>query len=518
MSSTWDMTHVTADQPVSTGGGTAPAADSDCSGALAQSRHSVATARLHAIHMSCAVCLRLTFVFLTGVCIDLEALGNVAAPQAATTRMTSSQNTPDAANEAGSGGRGRARWSALRRGAALKGAGADSKNKFWYSLRFSLSIPRGDTCLVAHCWPYTYSNLQAELDEIELDRQRGKFVRRSRGFTTTRAGNACDMLAVSDFRDPAAVRPVVVISARVHPGETNASWMMRGILSFLTSSDPDAERLRQTFEFRIVPMLNPDGVIQGNYRCNLAGHDLNRRYKNPSANQHPTIHALKGLLRSLQESGRTIFMYCDLHGHSIKRNVFLYGCLNQPLKSTTGPNQPPNQPLCRARPDIASDVTAPLLSPLKPSPGRPPARATPEGGAQEESGGAGCFQGACEVSHPKLALVFPYLLQQRNAAFSLPDCRFVVRKAKESTSRVVAFKVAFGRFAAFYPETSHACIRAYTCVTTAPHSLLLSRSLASLYPTRWKPPSWARAPVQQPTLTSAHRIWRIWDMIGAGRS
>lgn len=27
-----------------------------------------------------------------------------------------------------------------------------------------------------------------------------------------------------------------------------------------------------------VPMLNPDGVINGNYRCNLAGFDLNRSF------------------------------------------------------------------------------------------------------------------------------------------------------------------------------------------------------------------------------------------------
>jgi hypothetical protein len=29
-------------------------------------------------------------------------------------------------------------------------------------------------------------------------------------------------------------------------------------------------------------MLNPDGVINGNYRCSLAGVDLNRRWKFPS--------------------------------------------------------------------------------------------------------------------------------------------------------------------------------------------------------------------------------------------
>ena len=27
---------------------------------------------------------------------------------------------------------------------------------------------------------------------------------------------------------------------------------------------------------KVVPMLNPDGVINGNYRCSLAGVDLNR--------------------------------------------------------------------------------------------------------------------------------------------------------------------------------------------------------------------------------------------------
>jgi hypothetical protein len=29
-------------------------------------------------------------------------------------------------------------------------------------------------------------------------------------------------------------------------------------------------------------MLNPDGVIHGNYRCSLAGVDLNRQWVNPS--------------------------------------------------------------------------------------------------------------------------------------------------------------------------------------------------------------------------------------------
>jgi murein tripeptide amidase MpaA len=34
--------------------------------------------------------------------------------------------------------------------------------------------------------------------------------------------------------------------------------------------------IRRSCVFKIIPMMNPDGVICGNYRTNLAGFDLNR--------------------------------------------------------------------------------------------------------------------------------------------------------------------------------------------------------------------------------------------------
>jgi hypothetical protein len=29
-------------------------------------------------------------------------------------------------------------------------------------------------------------------------------------------------------------KKLVIVSARVHPGETNASWMMKGLLNYIT--------------------------------------------------------------------------------------------------------------------------------------------------------------------------------------------------------------------------------------------------------------------------------------------
>lgn len=52
---------------------------------------------------------------------------------------------------------------------------------------------------------------------------------------------------------------------------------MEGFLHFLTS--PQAQSLRKTCIFKIVPMINPDGVIIGNFRTGLCGKDLNRQFK-----------------------------------------------------------------------------------------------------------------------------------------------------------------------------------------------------------------------------------------------
>lgn len=93
------------------------------------------------------------------------------------------------------------------------------------------------------------------------------------------AGNDVDMLIVTNFAsipEEIAVRKAIILTSRVHPGESNASWMMQGVIEFLVSDDDKAQYLRDTYVFKIIPMLNPDGVIVGNYRCSLVGQDLNR--------------------------------------------------------------------------------------------------------------------------------------------------------------------------------------------------------------------------------------------------
>jgi hypothetical protein len=123
-----------------------------------------------------------------------------------------------------------------------------------------------------------------------------------------------------------AERRHVVVSARVHPGETNASYVMEGVLRCLTGQDELGLALRRQLVWHVLPMLNPDGVAAGNYRCSLAGVDLNRQWALPHSHHHPEIYAAKALLQGLLAEHGSVALFCDLHGHSVKRGNFLFGC------------------------------------------------------------------------------------------------------------------------------------------------------------------------------------------------
>ncbi|KAL0968753.1 hypothetical protein UPYG_G00271250 [Umbra pygmaea] len=200
-----------------------------------------------------------------------------------------------------------------------------------YSLSWTFCFPYDqDTCYLAHCYPYTYSTLWSYLSELDRDPRCSHFCK-VRTLCHSLAGNLVPVLTITNpshhGEKHGSYKPAVVLTARIHPGETNSSWVMRGILDFLLADSPDAVLLRDTFVFKLVPMLNPDGVIVGNHRCSLTGQDLNRNYKSNHRDSFGPVCATRTMVQRLCEE-RKVLLFCDLHGHSRKHNMFTYGCKN----------------------------------------------------------------------------------------------------------------------------------------------------------------------------------------------
>ena len=74
-------------------------------------------------------------------------------------------------------------------------------------------------------------------------------------------------------------------------------------------------------------MLNPDGVVMGNFRTSLFGKDLNRLFTKPNNLMTPEIEFCRNLVDELYKTHKKgrFLMFLDIHGHSTRKNSFCYG-------------------------------------------------------------------------------------------------------------------------------------------------------------------------------------------------
>jgi hypothetical protein len=135
------------------------------------------------------------------------------------------------------------------------------------------------------------------------------------------SGIPIPLITITDFTCKSP-KKTILMNGRMHPGETHASWVFHGLIHFLLSKQDVAKELRKRVVFKLVPILNIDGVIGGNYRTSFAGVDINRMFgENANKRLNPESTKLKELALT---DKRTTF-YFDLHGHSSKKSVFMYG-------------------------------------------------------------------------------------------------------------------------------------------------------------------------------------------------
>ena len=195
------------------------------------------------------------------------------------------------------------------------------------TVSFEIDFPfNNDIIYMCYALPYTYSDL---LRDISLWKQKSDWVT-SDILCETSGGREIPYLTVTDDKSevPEQERPYIFVTARIHPGESNASFLMRGFMDFLLAETKEASFIRRNYIVKIVPMLNIDGVIEGFYRVSLSGNDLNRMWSCPDAILHPDILNTKKMFAQLAQE-REVKMYLDFHGHSRLHGTFAFGCPNE---------------------------------------------------------------------------------------------------------------------------------------------------------------------------------------------
>ena len=124
------------------------------------------------------------------------------------------------------------------------------------------------------------------------------------------------ILTITNFSTGDEGKTAILCTGRLHPGETQGSWMMDGFLQQLLQ--PGSHYLRDKCIFKIVPMLNVDGVVLGNFRTGIMGRDLNRSFH--LVDKYNEINIVRRLAEDYKPE-----TFIDFHGHSSKKNVFIYG-------------------------------------------------------------------------------------------------------------------------------------------------------------------------------------------------
>jgi hypothetical protein len=121
----------------------------------------------------------------------------------------------------------------------------------------------------------------------------------------------------------------VALTCRHHCCEMMASYVLEGVMEEVLGKSDDGKWLREHVEFFIVPMVDKDGVEDGDQGKNRKPRDHNRDYDGTSI--HPSVQAIRDQLPGWS-SGKLRFAL-DIHCPSIR------GGINEMIYFVGGPNE-----------------------------------------------------------------------------------------------------------------------------------------------------------------------------------
>ncbi|MBX3255751.1 MAG: hypothetical protein KF862_16575 [Chitinophagaceae bacterium] len=126
------------------------------------------------------------------------------------------------------------------------------------------------------------------------------------------------LLTITDPAIPDTEKKVVFIITLQHAGEYCGGYVVSGLIRFLLSDDEKAALARKTTLYKIIPMMNPDGIFHGITRFNGNFEDLNQEWDDDFTDTlhlpvEPEVACVKKWIRDWKNEGKTIDLGLDIH-------------------------------------------------------------------------------------------------------------------------------------------------------------------------------------------------------------
>ena len=189
--------------------------------------------------------------------------------------------------------------------------------------RFTLTPPLGQESIrVSKYYPYTFRMFEEFQESI---RESGNPHWEERVIGESEEGRPIYLYEFTNRSVPDAGKRRAWIHSAVHPSENTAFFNCEGLIEWLLSGELSAERTLENLIITVVPMANPDGVWNGNYRTNALSVNIEPEWRSPYQQTVAEIVALRTEIERIQGTpenpGETpIELLLNLHAtHGLSR-------------------------------------------------------------------------------------------------------------------------------------------------------------------------------------------------------
>ena len=208
----------------------------------------------------------------------------------------------------------------LDQGKSWKWLGEESTNKPWREFRYK--IAKNAKVRLSTTIPY----MQRELDTFFAKHKDNKHFK-VETLATTNKGRKVELVTIGQ---PAEDKKNVLFTCRHHACETMASFVLEGFMNEAASESSLGQKFRDKYVLYAVPIVDKDGVQEGDQGKNRRPHDHNRDYIDKPL--YPEVAAIKKLSES-KKIDLCLDWHCPTLTMDIHQAIYFPGPKDKPVNN-----------------------------------------------------------------------------------------------------------------------------------------------------------------------------------------